>query len=1077
MSTHPGALFLHRWSSPEFCNSSMCPYMKACSHACTPYTHSPPQTKQVHIDTQASEATRISIMAMSNVVHTLYEFAFPIHTGPQAGVVVFVLALPRWRNSSQSPNMIAGVCEDDAASEDDIALSVYDLHLRKWWYTKVNDCYQCCSRDSQSRIVPHVDIVQAKLVLVRDTTVNTIDLEGKNFTHNLYSTTIGRGITHHQSHNLWESLLHAEVHGRVIVPGSTQPDTRWHIFVLVQQTPTMITPVTNAVRFGVWTTTDSNDNQPTTTEYKELLGMQDIEDTVHKQLITDHFRASHVTRNQMELIVESFVMLNSWNYDIKLDLQPIPPELYVVFTCTVSQTNNAPGMRLYVHVQIDTNRTINSSEPLRGVTVTLLGAARSNTQNQFSQLRHVLVPQSTHSEHDNVILARPLIVLIDEDVAGSMRSMHSFELRCAGCTSNEGRRYDPRTRSCTCMEGALSVCVPCVDTFQCSLNEFIFDKISMAQMANIAPQTCRIQPESSSITMKTMLYETCVKCQKHSAVYCPANTVPKSCPPPSKFANIEAGTTVGVCKCGPGFKKQSRKLVQGTGGQYNYEQCDDARGEMCSEECTECADGEICNDLSTRTHKVITCPINTHYTISEHKRNNFIVDVWQRCSCNEGFKNDSMYISESTSETTLDPNIYPATWPEMARNFFSTYTFHVAVARCDKCPPGSYCSGGEQQLCHANSFSRAGSSDCICEPGWYGWMPTSGCSRCLPNHVCLDNEVLPCPTSTSAHLPLHRFCPCPKGYFFDAGSDDGGGCEPCPVGYYCPHYDIKQTHTHDTLAINRAVKCPTSSATLTSKSTNRMDCVCETGNSNLAYILLPEGGECELCRAGSYCNGNTISECPDSSNTNSVPGSSSIESCQCNDHARVIGSGNLCVCGNRFRKNSTSGLCEQCEYPHTSNVRNSLGCETCEDGFWQPSLDNMQHFTHHVSNHIDHPLAVQHRVATQAYMTEYQEELTQAQAETSMPVPTLANTACLLCPPGFICKDNIITVYVPKGADDEPMYAVLPGGCVGDLCMRPCPRPRNHNTNHPRRALAMLGSCFMRTTTWQRYVCICDIPL
>lgn len=999
---------------------------------------------QVEIDNTQATATRVSIVALTGatgatgVMRTLFVFEFPVlrdHIRAGLAEVKFAITTTRWRNSSAPPTIITGACLSGA--RDTLHLSVYSMYLNHSFHTEIFGCERCCDPTDQSRMHAHIDMVQGTLVLIHGGVLNTVSLRAEVFDHTSYKFRL-TGVQVRVDHNIALgafTVVHSHVRSRMVFPTDVQGQGHeLYLFVLAHH---HADAYTQGMWFGVVETSSSG------ATHHEYLQLRQIEAEVQQQLSRDHFSASHVLESGFRLHAESFVLLNKWDYNISQRLQPLPPTLYVVFSCTVWHTPGAEGvgMRLFVHVAIDT-----SPRASPAIAVTVLGASPMPADTYFAHFAVALAPLHHLDAHPSVLAARVLVVAVDV-VAGGRLSVQSMALRCAGCSGSDGSMFDSDLQTCVCMRGAVSVCVPCTDTMQCSLHQFTFDA------AHMQKQACIVKPLPST-RRNALYYEICVKCQKHSSMYCPDGAAPEQCPAAAPYTRVEGASSVGECACGHDRMLAPATVLRrsNTDAQLSFDGC--PGGWLgCETPCVFCGNSttRLCNALLPDNFKVVTCPPHTRTLTTTTMQSKYVTRVEQACVCVGGFRRTGTAAAYHTPASALDANIYSAVWSADNSRIFKNTNYSVTVAQCSACSPGHYCPArGDEHPCHANSSASADSTQCQCDSGWYGWTEHSGCLPCPKGHVCFEDRKHDCAARSEQGLMVRAYCPCPlAGRFFDEKSDS---CEPCPLGHYCPAHDIEHEHTHDAYAINRAVRCPARSTTRSTGTPERGGCICEQDvNTGLAYFMALAG--CAVCPAGSYCERNVATPCPDGLHTSSPSGSASSSACACTDPARVLSSA-VCVCvQGLFYANGSTGECVACKYPYSSSAHNSRQCDICANGFWTVNAANQQVLVAYASENVDHPLSAQHRAAMLGYLS----------ANSDVLQKTPRGALCLLCPPGLLCENGKLQA---SGAGHH--YLIFPAGATGMQHARPCPRTLAYDRTAHRaaRALAMVGGCFDNAATW-----------
>ncbi|CAE7458020.1 dbo [Symbiodinium sp. CCMP2592] len=152
--------------------------------------------------------------------------------------------------------------------------------------------------------------------------------------------------------------------------------------------------------------------------------------------------------------------------------------------------------------------------------------------------------------------------------------------------------------------------------------------------------------------------------------------------------------------------------------------------------------------------------------------------------------------------------------------------------------------------------------------------------------ACSPNAAVP----PGVVLLTESGCECKPGFRYDPTVQ---ACFPCPKGFY-----------KSDLANTECAPCDEGRSTSASGAVSSEECTCQSG-------LFEQGGSCNLCPMGSFCDGSgTAARCPDHSTTESM-GSRTNASCLCDAGYQREESG--CVpCPRSFYKESQSNaLCSQ----------------------------------------------------------------------------------------------------------------------------------------------------------------------
>ena len=132
-------------------------------------------------------------------------------------------------------------------------------------------------------------------------------------------------------------------------------------------------------------------------------------------------------------------------------------------------------------------------------------------------------------------------------------------------------------------------------------------------------------------------------------------------------------------------------------------------------------------------------------------------------------------ISNSSSDCICDPG------------------FYGPPASCQQCPANAYCTRGTLHECTANAASApqsASPQSCICRPGWYG-SDNQPCQPCKPGFWCTGSVSNACPQNWTSNANATRVtdCFCQDGFQSISTRDSSGNainvCHPCVYGTYC----------------------------------------------------------------------------------------------------------------------------------------------------------------------------------------------------------------------------------------------------------------------------------------------------
>ena len=171
------------------------------------------------------------------------------------------------------------------------------------------------------------------------------------------------------------------------------------------------------------------------------------------------------------------------------------------------------------------------------------------------------------------------------------------------------------------------------------------------------------------------------------------------------------------------------------------------------------------------------------------------------------------------------------------RDFIEQYANGTGVFTCLVCEPNSHCFNNSIFECPDDrQVSVAGSHtvrNCTCIDGLKNSESWESCIECGVNVFCRQGYEYACGLNRWTNNLIKRTqiedCLCIPGMF-----ENGGLCEPCPHGFFCP-------------GTNEKIACP-SHATSDLGATSRAECQCNPGFTNHTS---PDGLICSQCLTGS----------------------------------------------------------------------------------------------------------------------------------------------------------------------------------------------------------------------------------
>jgi len=984
-------------------------------------------------------------------VHTLasLDFARAAQFGPLYGAVdrlVFALALPLWRFGTRVPGVLLGGCH--SAQADVVHVYAHSIALNRSYHSAVS-CAGCCAR-APAMLHAFLDLVQGSLHIVAPETgsagahlVHSVALEDWDIELQMPSGAGPPAFSHDQLPGGGAGLA-GSADGTLVVR-LAGPSGLYRI-VALEAHPTRVYPsrasgFPRTQVFALW----QDPGQPwrgqlrlhhaagdtTGSSMLVLVDYEAISAQVREQLLREHFRAASMHAAQFQLLPADFAVLNAWEFDAATPEQALPASLYLVLACG---TVGAADARLYVHVQVDVHA---GAVVARAVSV--LGAHAVQGQSGQPRFALVLAPRHAHEEHRNVVVAASRLVEVHR--AGARHTLKVMQVRCVACGDGDGRTYEPGADRCSCGAGSVSVCVPCVDAYACSVERFTFDRATMLDSVN-----CSVRPRAGAGA--TSFYELCMPCQQHGGVFCPDGRAFELCPAAQPVARAAGAAGPGGCTCAPGAKNAPLAPHAVGPGSVAFLEC---QAEPCAQACAPCGAGELCNAALPAHLRAVACPANSVGVAAAAALSRFEGNLTQTCECAPGFARVGTALRFETGAPALDVNVYAAEWDPHDEALFRTTRFGLDVSECELCPAGHFCRRGVARACHAHSVSASGQAACLCVPGYHQWSAEGGCQACPPGHVCPDGAATPCagvPDRARRAGHPEAFCPCTgaAASYYDSGG--GGACRPCPAGFYCTPFALLPAPA-DALAVNVPVRCPAGSVS-PAQSTHVGACLCAAAAH---YMSAEAPAGCRPCAAGTYCAQNLQLPCPPG--TDSAAGSAGRGSCACTRSGAVL-LGDACVCRAGFRADGEA--CVPCGYPASARELGALDCARCRAGYFRTGVLPNREVLAHLDAYSDHPLSAQQRVAASAYFAQHGAELRSPEAHARR---------CLLCPPGFVCLDSAVSV--PAARAEGAFYYALPAGVPTPArWLEACPRRLEASTETARaRALVMLGSCFPSTGTWQ----------
>lgn len=324
--------------------------------------------------------------------------------------------------------------------------------------------------------------------------------------------------------------------------------------------------------------------------------------------------------------------------------------------------------------------------------------------------------------------------------------------------------------------------------------------------------------------------------------------------------------------------------------------------------CTECPDGQY--NVDTGKSECSLCPTSTWQDLFAP---NTKANACEACPTNSSH---SELGTVDIHDCVCHAGYYKV------QDTFGRRLLTITVFTCEVCLAGDFCPGDNSITdCPVNHWSYAGSAQCTecatnsqgivsqglttpeqcqCIAGFEGSYDNL-CTECptgmyqeldytydtlqlnLRAGITEDSPAVPvtcqyCPEDTFCNLLGSNVCfDCPANSTSEVGSDqqtdcvcktgfvgpNGGPCEPCPVGFFCP-------------GGTQATLCRLNSNSSAGASTQD-ECLCNPG-----WYSVGVGTSCRKCEPDKYCPGDqALISC--ANNSFSPPGASSASACWCDE--------------------------------------------------------------------------------------------------------------------------------------------------------------------------------------------------
>ena len=264
------------------------------------------------------------------------------------------------------------------------------------------------------------------------------------------------------------------------------------------------------------------------------------------------------------------------------------------------------------------------------------------------------------------------------------------------------------------------------------------------------------------------------------------------------------------------------------------------------------------------------------------------------------------------------------------------------VFTCEFCPENHYCKQGTKNECPENSTAPSHSHEielCICLPGYEKIATDSILFECIegaPPFYYVNGLKLSCETFLPNSETVNDRslstgdCLCKPGYFFDTANQT---CEACTEDQYTDQHNSTSCQT-----------CPQHSGHALQTQTTISSCQCNAGFEGLNPMWCAQcthgkfkptqsNSLCSDCPEGKYTDSVATHVCSDCfSNSDSVAGSTSIDSCTCNlgfEKVHTDGDPHCEQCLPGKYRDDTVSQCTQCDAGRIAPTLQSISCIDC----------------------------------------------------------------------------------------------------------------------------------------------------
>lgn len=403
------------------------------------------------------------------------------------------------------------------------------------------------------------------------------------------------------------------------------------------------------------------------------------------------------------------------------------------------------------------------------------------------------------------------------------------------------------------------------------------------------------------------------------------------CLPCPLYSNSSlASSSIEDCKCYNGYYRdyELQQCLQCPAGKYGDG----------NQSCIECPTNTYQDQLGQTS--ISSCKPCQDYSQSQKGSTSR-----EQCQCNQGYQYNQ------SSCQACSPGSYKTT---------------LGNTLCTPCPLQTYSTGYAAVVssscipCIPNSTTLAQGSNnvyqCLCNPGYYR-ITASECRSCQAGSYkdsLSNSQCQLCPSNTYstriAAISLVSCTSCPLYSHSDQGSticscDDGYirgtelFCSPCPAGTYdsltsescseCPFATYSPSLAQS--SESTCLPCPLHSNTLSTKSTDILDCICDFGYYRQSNLT------CRSCQPGQYkpTTSNQFQPCEKCSINTYAPDYARTDPClKCPGNSTTLDRIERtslfdCVCNPGFYGNSQElpGICLPCPANHyCPGGQNKIAC-------------------------------------------------------------------------------------------------------------------------------------------------------